>query len=422
MATIIAAQRKSLHIWIGAALLVAVLFANVVMTHNLLTAPFPGHNDFMSRWEGARSFFIDGISPYSDEASLNIQMRIYGRPVVAGEDPGYFAYPFYTVFFMWPTVYVDYAWAAAIWMVLLEVCLIAALFLLLKLFGWQPRPWLLALLIIWALLDYFAARGLLLGQPSHLVYFFQIVAILAYWRRHDRLAGVMLAVSTLKPQMAYLFVPLMLLAALVYQRRAMLAAFGLTFAALLSASFLLQPDWLGAWIEQVRLYPQYTALTYPDTGSPVWIISRYYLGSSAWLEALVTLLLALPVLWAGYSVLIRRREERLLWAVALTLVFTHLVAVRTATPHFVVFNLALIFNFLHLSRWRGSVVVGAVLMALFVMNWAHFLITVQGRGSLEHPSLFLPLPFVIFGLLLLKRRLWWQYAPRVRKVEVEPRG
>ncbi|MEP6988798.1 MAG: hypothetical protein ABI970_24565, partial [Chloroflexota bacterium] len=66
-------------------LIASVFFVGaVIVTHNMLTEPFPGHNDFMSRWEGARSFWIDHLNPYGDQASLNIQKRIYGRPVQVG--------------------------------------------------------------------------------------------------------------------------------------------------------------------------------------------------------------------------------------------------------------------------------------------------------------------------------------------------
>ncbi|MEL7234019.1 MAG: hypothetical protein AAGK74_05955, partial [Chloroflexota bacterium] len=140
-------------------ILLAVLIANVVITHNQFTAPNPGMNDFLSRWEGARSFWVDGVSPYSDEASLNIQQMIYGRAAESGEDLGLFAYPMYTVFYVLPVVTLPYAWASAVWMVLLEVCLIAGLFLLLGTLRWQPGPLLLALLLAFSVLNYFAFRG-----------------------------------------------------------------------------------------------------------------------------------------------------------------------------------------------------------------------------------------------------------------------
>ena len=85
-------------------LLVIALIVFVVITigtYNTFTKPFPGHNDFLSRWEGARSFWVDGLNPYGDEASLNIQRAIYGREVVAGEDPAFLPIPF--IRFFWFT-------------------------------------------------------------------------------------------------------------------------------------------------------------------------------------------------------------------------------------------------------------------------------------------------------------------------------
>src|SRR5262245_43928292 len=120
------------------ALAIIVFVANVIGTYQALTLPYSGHNDFMSRWEGARSYFVDGLNPYGDEASLNIQRAIFGRAALPDEDPGYFAYPFYTVFLLFPIVNISYAWASAIWMVLLEACLIGAVLLLLDIFRWRP--------------------------------------------------------------------------------------------------------------------------------------------------------------------------------------------------------------------------------------------------------------------------------------------
>lgn len=392
-------------------LLLAIMAGNVVITHNVLTQPFPGHNDFLSRWEGARTFFIDGASPYSDEASLNIQQRIYGRPVIANEDPGFFAYPFYTVFVVWPTVYLDYAWASALWMVVLQVCLIGALLLILDLYRWRPGPLVFATLMIWALVDYYAARGLVLGQPSHLVYLLQVIAIWSLYRQRETLGGAALALSTLKPQMGYLLVPFLLLWALRQRRWRFVGAFGVAFGGLMLASFALEPNWLRDWIAQVRLYPEYTQAAYPDTGSPVWIIVRYYLGLGAAAEWAATLLLAAPMLWAWYGTLVQRRVERFLWAVMLTLIVTHLVALRTATPHFVVFNLMLVFYLARLDRSSGARAVVAALLALLLFSWVLFLVTVQGRASLEHPLLFLPLPLALLALVWHTRRTWWQSAP-----------
>jgi len=386
-----------------AAILLLVLGANVVVTHQVLTAPYPGHNDFMSRWEGARSYWRDGLDPYGDQASANIQQRIYGRMATPEEDPGYFAYPFYTVFLLWPLVFVPYAWAAAIWMVALEVCLIAALLLLFDLYRWHPQPGLWAALLFWAIVNYYAARGLFLGQPGHLVYLCQVLALWGLARRRDRLAGGTLALSTIKPQMGFLLVPFLLLLGLTLRRWRFVGAFLATFGMLMGASFLLLPSWLGEWIEQVRLYPSYTAI-----GAPVWIVTDYYLGLGNVGEWGVTALLWTFLGWAWYTVLWRRRLEWLDWTVMLTLTVTHLSAVRTATPHFVVFTIPLVFYLKQLAqrgrggrRWIALILVGTL-----ILPWAHFVLTVEGR--FEHPTVYLPVPFGVLLALWLTRRQWQQ--------------
>ena len=393
-------QRVQILVVLG--ILFVLCVGNVIATHNVLTEPHPGHNDFMSRWEGVRSFWRDGLNPYSDPASLNIQMRIYGRPAADDEDPGYFAYPFYVVFLLFPLAYTSYAWASAIWMVLLEACLIAGLILLFDLYNWRPKTGLLVGLLLWMLLEYFAARGLLLGQPSHLVFFLQVLTLWALSRQSDRVAGVALALSTLKPQVGYLIVPFVLLWGWRAERWFFVVSFALAWATLMLVSFVVQPSWLGDWIQQVRRYPSYTAL-----GAPVWIVMDHYLGLGTAGEWVVNLALWGLLLWAWSVVLLRERSERLDWTIMLTLTITHLSAVRTATPHFVVFTIPMIFYFRLLARRpRGGLWVGAILLVLLIVPWMHFLLTVD--GEFEHPTVYLPVPFGMLALLWLTRRWWWE--------------
>jgi len=395
--------------WLALGLLLAIGATLVVATHDALTAPHPGHNDFMSRWEGVRAFWYEGLNPYGEQASAQIQQRIYGRPAQPGEDPGYFAYPLYTVFLLWPLVHTSYAWAAAIWMVLLEACLIGAQLLLLDLFGWRPRRWLLAALLLWTLVQYFAARGLLLGQPGIVVYFLEVLALWGLARGRDRLAGGALAISTLKPQMGYLLVPFLLLWALRDRRWHFVAWFAGVFGALMLAAFVAEPGWLGDWIAQIRRYPSYTAI-----GSPVWVVMAHYLGLGTAGEWAVNLLLFGGLLGAWHAVLWQGRRERLDWTIMLTLTVTHLAAVRTATPHFVVFVIPLTFYLRKLSRRaQGGAWTGLALLALAALPWLHFLLTLD--GDFEHPSMYLPLPFGGLALLWLTRRWWWDAPPVIER-------
>ncbi len=383
--------------------IVGLLVADVVATHNLLTSRFPGHNDFMVPWEAARGFWIDNVPVYSQQSTDNIQTRIYGHPVGAEKFPNYFSYPFYTVVEMLPFVFVAYDWASALWMAALEACLIGALFLLCDLYRWKPGPLMLALLVVWTLAVYPAARSLILGQVSTTVYLFEVLAIWAVVRRHDRLAGVMLACSTIKPQMGYLIVPFLLLWALSWRRFRFVAAFTVTFLLLVGLSFVLQPSWVSGWLFELRRYESYTAV-----GSPIWVIAQYYLHLGPTGELLLDLPFYALALWSWYGVIIRRQNERWTWAVALTLAVTHLVAPRTATPHFIVYTIPLIFYLAALARRGRTLWSVLLLIALLILPWLHFVTTVQ--GEFEAPATYLPIPLLSLLALWLTRRLWWRAA------------
>ena len=97
-----------------------------------------------------------------------------------------------------------------------------------------------------------------------------------------------------------------------------------------------------------------------------------------------------------------------MWVLMVTLTITHLVVLRTATTHFVVFCIPLVFYLKLISqrdRRRGHLWVIGILLASLVITWTHFLLTVH--DSLEHPTLFLPATFGMVILLWVTRKAWW---------------
>jgi hypothetical protein len=113
------------------------------------------------------------------------------------------------------------------------------------------------------------------------------------------------------------------------------------------------------------------------------------------------------LLWAWYHVLIRGEMARLDWTIMLTLTVTHLAAVRTATPHYVIFTIPMLFYFRMVSRRsaRSILAISLILLLLLVIPWLHFLLTVD--GEFEHPTLYLLLPVGMLIILWLTRRWWW---------------
>jgi len=378
-----------------AVLLIVVFLINVVFTYAVFTTRYPGANDFYSRWAGARAFWRNGLNPYSDEATLQIQMGIYGRPARPDEDQGLFAYPFYTVFFLWPLVWLPYAWVQAIWVVLLELLILWGVWLAFSLYEWRPPLWLLIATSVWSILFYHSARAIILGQFAVVVFFFSVLALWALKVGRDCLAGVALSLTSFKPQMVFLFIPLLVWWGVKRRRWKFLVASAVAFGVLLGASWALEPSWLGDFLHQVSLYPSYTAI-----GSPVWIITNYYfpiLGKPV--EILLSLALMLYLVFVWHRSLQAGSEKAFHWAVGMCLIVTNLVALRTATTNYVILLLPVIFTFKLLDERLGSVaywlILGLEVVGLIGL-WVLFLATVVNR--FEHQIMYLPLPFALLAV------------------------
>lgn len=403
--------RRHLPLLFIGLLLSLILFAlHVVAVYTIFTSKYPGANDFYSRWGGARAFWVNGLNPYSEEATLQIQQGIYGRPAKENEDPGPFAYPFYVAILIWPLVYLPYAWASAIWLSLLEVVLFGAAFFTMAMYGWRPPLWLATFTAVWVVIFYHGARTILLGQVAALVYFGLALSLWALHRRADWLAGIALAFCTIKPQMVYLIIPALLWWGWRQKREQFLAYFGAALAVLVGVSLLLAPSWPLDFLNQLLTYNSYQALGYTNIGSPVWIISHVYfpiLGSGG-----ETLMIALLLGLTGYAWLYYRHQPQAFhWLVGLTLLTTNLITPRAATTNYMVLLLPLFLFFSILSRRvpYGNGWVLAIQCAGLVGLWVLFGATVQ--GNFEGPELYLPLPLLVLVVLLWYRRPFMSEAP-----------
>lgn len=370
----------------------------VVAVHQLFTTKVPGANDFYSRWKGAQLFFLEGMDPYSPEAGEAIQVGMYGRPALPDEDQVLFVYPFYTAFLLIPLVGLSYDWAQAIWLVVVMFSLIGGIVLCLRLVDWPMPPWLLGVTLLWTTVFYNSARTIILGQFAALVFLWLAGSLWALQRKRDVLAGVLLALTTIKPQMVFLLIPALMLWGLGQRRWRFMGGFAAAMIALLGLSFLLLPGWLPGFLAQVNAYPGYTI-----TGSPIWVLTGFYfprLGHPVEIGLSALALLLLVVQWRRLVKITAVADEFLL-VTGFTLIVTNLIVVRTATTNYVIMYVPLIWG---LKRLSDQLPGGNLWPALFfllssIAGWVLFLATIE--GDQEHPVNYLPLPF--FLLILL----WW---------------
>ncbi|MCB9445407.1 MAG: DUF2029 domain-containing protein [Ardenticatenaceae bacterium] len=382
---------------IGFLVLSLVFVVLVAAVHGLFTTKVPGANDFYSRWKGAQLFFLEGMDPYSPEAGEAIQVGMYGRPAMPDEDQVLFVYPFYTAFLLVPLIGLSYDWAQAVWLVVVMFSLIGAIVLCLRLVNWRMSPWLLGMTLLWTVVFYNSARTIILGQFAALVFLWLAGSLWMLQRERDVWAGVLLALTTIKPQMVFLLIPALLLWALGQRRWRFIAGFAAAMAGLLGLSFLLLPGWLAGFLAQVNAYPGYTI-----TGSPIWVLTGFYFPQLG-----RPVELGLSALAVGYLVYVWWRDWRVtavtyefILLIGLTLLVTNLVVVRTATTNYVVLYIPLFWGLKQVAnRWPGGKwLVAAFFLLSTVGTWLLFLATI--KGDQEHPVNYLPLPFLLLTMLI----------------------
>lgn len=379
-----------------------IFIVMVIATHNLLTQPFPGHNDFLSRWEGTRSFWVEGLNPYGEEASLNIQNTMYGRPAMPDEDQVLFAYPMYTAILLAPLVVMDYAWASATIMVIMEAMLLVALFLLIDLFKLRPKVITLIFLILIALLHYTASRGLILGQLGLVSYFAFAVTFWGLGKDHDYIAGIALSIATIKPQLGFLIVPFLFLWGIRAKRWHFVSTFVVSMLVLTGVSFVLVPTWLFDMWAQVTAYGSYAPAT------PNERLFTDFLGLPASTQYIWFAFLWGIMLMSWHQVLIQGKLERAMWASMITLAVSNIAAPVVATPHFTVFMIPLIFYLKQLTksrRYKRWLI--PLLLLILIEPWLRFLFTLEAGEQLESWIIYFPEPLILLISFWVFRQLWW---------------
>lgn len=362
----------------------------------------PGGNDFLPRWGATRAFLFEGISPYSDQVALRIQMFAHGRPASVHEDEFTMLYPLYAVIVYAPYALVgSYTMARALWMTTLEISAVLLALLSMRLVRWKPTPYNFGMLILFSILGYYSVRSFINGNVVTLLALFTIVMFWAIQRGWDMLAGGLLVLITIKPQLAILLIAGVFIWAISHQRWTLIRwtiFWGLGLSIL---GMLIIPAWLVQNLSQVIRYRGYApAGTAQAAMQELWPIVGVWPGRILTLVLSLWLLIEWRAMWG-------KPFERFLAGMCLTLVLGQWIGIQTDPGNFVILFLPLIWVFAQIQiRWGnlGSICIGACIMILLVGLWALFLSTVEMREqALQSPIMFFPLPLVvIMGFLVVR--------------------
>jgi hypothetical protein len=243
-------------------------------------------SDLYPRWLGTRELLLHHRDPYSAEVTREIQTGYYGRPLDPGraDDPRVdepkdqqgFAYPLHVVFLLAPTVSLPFPVVQAGFRWLLVLLTLASIFLWLGVLRWHPSVTITAILIVLTFGSYAVVQGIKLQQLTLVVSALLAGCAAALGAGYFSLGGFLLALATIKPQLALPVAGWLVLWAVSEWRRRQVFfwSFALTTTVFLLASEYLLPGWIGRFRGAVAAYRQYTG----GAGSLLDVLARPILG------------------------------------------------------------------------------------------------------------------------------------------------
>jgi hypothetical protein len=298
-----------LALWLALALLAAssmwFYVDRILVGHQIADAaandrPRGNLSDLYPRWLGARELLLHHRNPYSEDVALEIQKGYYGRvldPARPGDpnDRQGFAYPVYVVFLLAPLIGFSFHTVQLFFYWLLIALTAATVPLWLRALGWRPPPVAIAIAIALTLGSAPAVQGIKLQQLSLLVAALLAASAASVASGYLFCGGAILALATIKPQLAWPMVLWLLLWAASHwkARRRLVFGFAVVMGGLLVASELVLPGWMKMFLEAIRQYHQYT-----QNESVLDQLVNWFLGShGGQILAAIACLASMRLLW-----------------------------------------------------------------------------------------------------------------------------
>lgn len=265
-------------------------------------------SDLYPRWLGTRELLLHRRNPYSHEVTLEIQEGYYGRRLDPArpndpKDQQGFAYPVYVVFLFAPLIGIPFSALLVAFQWLLALLTAASILLWLRVLKWQLPPMAVAACIVLTLGSYPAVQGIKLQQLSLLVAALLAGAVAGVASGFLFCGGALLALTTIKPQLAWPLVAWLLLWTMSdwRARRKLVFGFGLGMALLLGGAEIILPGWWRMFAVAVGQYRRYT-----QSQSVLEVILNQIVGSGVsgavgriggQILAAIAVLACGPVLW-----------------------------------------------------------------------------------------------------------------------------
>lgn len=364
-----------------------------------------GH-DFYPIWLTAHP----GVNPYSPETTRQIQRGLFGRTLDQHTDPPgdyrTFAYPVFTNLLFWPATLLSFPAARLLMAVLLAGCTIASVFLWGDVIAWRPGALVLSAVALLTVCSYPVLEGLYADQIGLFVGLMLAGSIYALCHDRQFLAGSLLAVAMIKPQMAILAALYLVLWATGEwrERNDFLFSFLASGGVLVLAGLGVWPGWISSWIAAVLGYHHYA-------DGP---ILAKILGIPEMLPiAIAAVIVALPLTWG------RRKEKAgsagfcLALSCALSLTSVTLLPSQGFQDQVILLPAIFLVWSRRQEFWgdRGRKILFGIMLALLFWPWLAAVAVIAVKPFFDSKAVFLlpvrtaaAFPFALLGVLALALR------------------
>jgi hypothetical protein len=406
-------KRFSSNPWtllITAVLLLAFGLAAITWANYQFAERAPGGTDFLVHWVGMRAI-LKGENPYSDATALEIQTLIYGRAALPGEHEQRVVYPLYGEFLFLPFALIpDYVVARAFWMTVVEAGAAAFAVLSLALTGSHWLRWQTTAFILFSIFWYFGARAVINGNAIIIISLFIGLSIFLAAKNKNAAAGIILACSTIKPQVAVLPMIAILLWGIRSRRTRLILSFAATMIVLIGLSFAVSPTWLADDWREISRFASYNPPLTPASALQAMTGAAGY-----WVGTILSVAVVVALLILGMKIF-RAEAAEMPLLIGLTIVLAPLSGIQNDPGNEFILLLPLALVLAGKFLPGGSPIrFAAILGTIFFGIWILFMLTVQKGGQpVQHPVVLFPLPiFLLFviGVDWIRNRVHPGLAP-----------
>ncbi len=384
---------------VGVSILVIGLITLLVFGNLSFAKANPGGLDFLAHWQGTRSFLKNGVDPYSDQTATTINSLIVEMGM---EESGEYRFVTSLISFLVfaPFSLVkDFTVARAVWMTFLELILFVSVWLVAKWLRHLPTAPKLVIVAVSIFCFYPMVKGFLDGSLAVIVFALLILAIHLLQLQHDEAAGVVLALTLIKPDMAYPFMIVILLWALVNKRLQMVWWLVGSTVLLIGFTMVLIPAWPVSYIKNVINFSAYNPVRTNEIVPTALAIRLLLVKNLALLIMIVYELIAVRT----------RGSKRSLWFAGLLLIISPLSGGGVRIEHLILIMPAVFIGLgfiLDFWRGKGKWLVFIVPVVIVLLSWIFSGELIAGITPAWN-RLFLNVVIPIIALMIMYWSRWW---------------